>query len=363
MSKRVWILSLLLLLAAGTAALASSDPLISRSYLEDTFAPALLEEIGHRARSDGQALADQAAETAGRESALRNPFRAYAAQMEELILKERDVLACPTGTVVLPLAGSVSAVFSSGAVIDLTEGREIASRSVLTPTHRYLVAEDTTAAFTVSSPSAVLHWQGYGTLAASRAMDYTAIADALNALDLFRGSGTGYGRGYDLERYPTRLEALVMFIRVLGEEEAALAYEGSHPFSDVPWGDSYVAYAYSKGYAVGYGDGIFGSDDPVDAVSYVEFLLRAMGYSTPQENWLTSVDRAAELGLLTQGEREALADGPFYRAQVAYLSYYMLDAPLPGGEKTLAQRLVSLGIFSDSQLEEARAMVTGQRIA
>ena len=364
MRKRLIVLAVLLL-AAGTIVLASGggeDPLISGSYLEEQFTPALLEIVRQRAEADGQAIAGEVLEAAARTGALRNPYRSYAPQVEELISKERDLLACPTGTVVMPLSGSIAAEFSSGALIDLTEGAEIPSQTLLSPRHRYLVAEDTVAAFSVSSPAAVLQWQGYGALASSAATDYTELADALRALGLFQGSGTGYGKGYDLERYPTRLEALVMFIRVLGEEPEALAYQGEHPFSDIPWGDSYVAYAYSRGYTVGYGDGTFGSDDPVDAATYVEFLLRAMGYSSPQEDWLTALDRAVDCGLLTAGERSRLEAEPFCRAQVAYLSYYALDAVLPDGQ-TLARRLVNLGIFSDAQLEEARSLVSGRRIS
>ena len=52
-------------------------------------------------------------------------------------------------------------------------------------------------------------------------------------MHLFQGSFTGYGDGYDLEVAPTRLQALIMFIRVLGEENDALAYTGSTPFTDI----------------------------------------------------------------------------------------------------------------------------------
>lgn len=56
-------------------------------------------------------------------------------------------------------------------------------------------------------------------------------------MGLFQGSGTAYGSGYDLERVPTRIEGLVLFLRLIGEEKAALAYGGENPFTDVPaWG-------------------------------------------------------------------------------------------------------------------------------
>ena len=63
-------------------------------------------------------------------------------------------------------------------------------------------------------------------------------------MHLFQGSLTGYGQGYDLEAAPTRLQALIMFIRVLGEEDAALAWSGTTPFTDIAKGsqaEKYVA--------------------------------------------------------------------------------------------------------------------------
>ena len=52
---------------------------------------------------------------------------------------------------------------------------------------------------------------------------------------------------FDLDRMPTRTEALVMFIRLLGKEDEVLAGSWSHPFTDVPsWADKYVGYSYEK---------------------------------------------------------------------------------------------------------------------
>ena len=46
-------------------------------------------------------------------------------------------------------------------------------------------------------------------IAASSTVDYNAMAAALKQLNLFRGTLTGYGEGYDLELAPTRLQALI----------------------------------------------------------------------------------------------------------------------------------------------------------
>lgn len=84
--------------------------------------------------------------------------------------------------------------------------------------------------------------------------DRNAMAEALQSLSLFRGTGSGIGSGYELEKTPTRAEALIMLIRMLGEEKAALACTASQPFIDVPdWCAPYVAYAYERGYSNGVG--------------------------------------------------------------------------------------------------------------
>ena len=89
--------------------------------------------------------------------------------------------------------------------------------------------------------------------------DHETCAVALKQLGLFMGVSD---TDFDLERAPTRIEALVMLIRVLGEEEAALNGSWEHPFTDVPvWdGDKankYVGYAYENGLTNGMENGLF----------------------------------------------------------------------------------------------------------
>ena len=77
------------------------------------------------------------------------------------------------------------------------------------------------------------------------AADFTHCADYLNDMGLFQG-GTN---GYDLDRAPTRLEAGVMLVRLLGAEDAALANQTyTAPFNDVAdWAKPYVQYLYDNG--------------------------------------------------------------------------------------------------------------------
>ena len=98
-------------------------------------------------------------------------------------------------------------------------------------------------------------------------------------------------------------------------------------------------------------------------MEYEEFLLRAMGYSVAGvDNYATSLERALTRELLTKGEYVMLRDGNFLRAHVAYVSYYALEAPLQGGEQTLAQRLTAAGVMTEAQLASARETVLSQRM-
>ena len=86
-----------------------------------------------------------------------------------------------------------------------------------------------------------------------------------------------------------------MFLRLIGEEGAALSSTAANPFADTPaWCDRYVAYAYEKGYTKGNnisagGQRYFGPDAQLSAGEYMTFLLRALGYSdsgaSPDFSW------------------------------------------------------------------------------
>ncbi len=352
-------LCLLIPLALMVSALAAggdlSDPLASLSYLTGIFTDTVNKRVDEKLNASDQALLSGNLEAVSGSS---------AATWTETRLKEGDVLTGSTGTSVLVLAGGARVTFS-GAVVDVTTGTAVTSGSALTVNHRYLVAENTTADFTVTSKTAVVDYQGPYAFRYSNATDYNAIAAALKTLNLFKGSFTGYGEGYDLEVAPTRLQALIMFIRVLGEEDAALAYAGPMPFTDVAAGsqsEKYVGYAYSKGYTNGYSATTFRPSQTVTAGQYMEFMLRALGYSSAANTDLSgTLDNAYANGVITSGELAALQSGTFLRADLVYVSYYALDATMAGTGITLRDTLMNKGTFTSAQVSAAAALVPGAR--
>ena len=341
--------SLLAVTVLATAATAAggdaSDPLISLNYLQTTFTT--------KANSSIDAALDKAdqAAYAKAEAALRSTIAAAEANVgaqradvfTESRLKQGDI--------------------SSGAVVDVTTGSEVKSGAALAENHRYLVAEDTTALFTVTGKTTVVNCCGFYSIASSSSVDYPAMAASLKTLTLFRGSDTGYGEGFDLEKAPTRMEALIMLIRLLGEESEALTCTAYQPFTDVPdWALPYAAYAYSKGYTNGVGPTTFGTTMSASAEMYTEFLLRALRYSsTAQSDISNAPERAYFAGVLTAGEVSALRVSAFLRADVVYLSYYALETNVSGGSK-LSDTLIARGVFSDAAYRASRAMVNSARI-
>lgn len=363
MKKKIaLLLPLCMLLAAVVWAFAAGDagdPLVSLAYLNGTFLNLVDARVDERLDASDQALLE------GAES--DNAIIAdSAAVWTETRLKQGDVLSGTTGTNVLLLAGSAQVTYPSGTVVDATTGTVAASGSALSARHRYIVAEDTSAAFIVTSKTAVVDYQGDFAFSYSDAVDYNAMASALKTLNLFKGSFTGYGEGFDLEAAPTRLQALIMFIRVLGEEEQALAWTGATPFTDIAKGsdaERYVGYAYSKGYTNGYSATQFKPAGAVNAYQYTEFVLRAMGYSSAANtNLADTLTRAQEAGVLTAGEAAMLQTDKFLRAELVYISYYALDAALPGESRTLGDLLCEKGVFTSWEWGTAAAMVGGWRL-
>ena len=63
----------------------------------------------------------------------------------------------------------------------------------------------------------------------------TEAAEALYELGLFKGTGTNPDGTpiFDLDKTPTRNQAIIMLVRLLGKEEEALAGTWEIPFTDV----------------------------------------------------------------------------------------------------------------------------------
>jgi hypothetical protein len=161
------------------------------------------------------------------------------------------------------------------------------------------------------------------------------MAVSLKEMGLFKGVSD---TDFDLNREPTRVEALVMLVRLLDAEETALEGNWEHPFTDVPaWADKYVGYAYENGLTNGTSATTFGEDN-ANAAMYVTFVLRALGYSdTDGEDftWDDPFTLAEEIGIIP----DCVDLDNFWRADVVSVSYAALAAEVKDGDTILAKKL------------------------
>lgn len=376
--RRTLLLFLVLLGAGSLLVLAAYVPtgreLVSLGYLEKTFQDKALDQsqVLIDEREDllspalqGQLDAVNAAYTF-RAEALNGSLE-RAEQLTDLRFKQGDVITFGSGSSFLLLAGEASAQAPLGEVVDTTTGTVIQNGDPVQPQHYCLAAEQTVAQVVITSPTAVLMLEGSYSLTPGSGTDYNMLADALKAMGLFKGTDTGYGSGYDLEKVPTRIEGLIMFLRLLGEESAALSCTAVCPFTDVaPWAQSYVAYAYEQGYTKGTGGTLFAPNQTISAGEYLTFLLRTLGYrdsgDSPDFAWDTALIKALEFGVLTAREHKMLTEQPFLRAQVVYLSYYALDARTLESGQDLFTVLTSSGALDRSAVDTARSAVSVRRI-
>lgn len=166
----------------------------------------------------------------------------------------------------------------------------------------------------------------------------TTYANTLNSIGLFQGTSNGF----ELDNKATRIQGIIMFIRILGQENAALAGGSDTTFTDVPaWGKAYTAYAEKQGLTYGQGNGIFGSNYLMNPRDYATFLLRGLGYSDSEGDftYTDSLVYLEQIGAISKEEREDLEYGDFTRGDMARLSYRALCTPLKGTETPLVEKL------------------------
>lgn len=373
------LLAAALLVGGGAlAALAAYSPsgreLVSLGYLQKTFGPQAQEQVEDVLSEREQAAYDSALKKLDslkqtydlRVQALEGGLEQSAA-LTDRRLKRGDVLTLGSGASALLLAGEVQVTSAMGELVDVTAGAPLAVGAGLPVRHRCIAAEEAVITLTVASDTAVVSLEGGYSLEESREPDYNMLADALKAMGLFKGSGTAYGSGYDLEVAPTRIQGVIMFLRLIGEEEAALAYTGSCPFTDLPdWCRAYVAYAYEKGYTNGVSATSFAPSQPLRATEYLTLILRVLGYrdsgETPDFSWDAALPKALEVGVLTAKEHKLLTEEPFLRSQIVCVSYYALDGRMKTTGRTLYATLVQNGALDANVADAARDAVTSARL-
>ena len=187
------------------------------------------------------------------------------------------------------------------------------------------------------------------------------LAYSLKGLGLFKGVSDD---DLALERPLNRAEALVMLLRLMGLEKAALNESNTHPFRDLAackWAEPYVAYAYAHGITKGVSANAFAGTSPAGAEVFLTFVLRALGYAEGANGdfrWDNPYSFARSLNLLPPQVKLST----FLRADAVSVAYAALNAPCKGSGKTLAQTLTEKGVLSAGTLAkyyDSSAAATG----
>ena len=187
--------------------------------------------------------------------------------------------------------------------------------------------------------------------ASAFAANYTNCADSLHEMGLFQGTQNGY----DLDRTPTRAEAAVMLVRLLGKEAEAKALTYTAPFTDLKgWEKPYVQYLYSNGLANGTNRTTFNPTGKCTAQMYATFLLRALGYSdTADFSYANAIETAREQGIYDTG---IINVQNFLRDDAAAASYTVLSVSPKNSEGTLLDQLVSENAITEANAKRYQSL-------
>ncbi|MBO5727920.1 MAG: S-layer homology domain-containing protein [Oscillospiraceae bacterium] len=278
----------LMLGAAVAAGLADGDSLITKSYLEQIFMPSAVEQGVQQVKTDLDTTYEQA------EQSLDTLAEGYLSQVgagesggygwgyERRTFGAYDQINLETGSGVLVEAGRLR-LTHEGTVVDVTAGESVPSGTVLTPAHRYLVAEDTHAQLTVESDAARLALEGEFYRAAS-GRDTTPFTDIFvddwyreavgTAYRLGLFAGTGDGSLFAPHMKLDRAMMMTVLFHLAGDPDQE-RFSVTKTFPDVKkgeWYESYVCWAGEQGISAGYGDGSFQPLKTLTRREVVQFL-------------------------------------------------------------------------------------------
>ena len=182
-------------------------------------------------------------------------------------------------------------------------------------------------------------------------------ANALHEMGLFNGTGTDANGNpvFELDRQPTRNEAVTMLVRLLGKEAEAKAGTWSTPFTDVAdWAKPYVGYAYANGLTTGDSPTTFGGEQTATSAQYITFVLRALGYQSGTDfQWDRAWELSDQLGftpkrqyenggawdITVSGNSTNMRGRYFVRGDIAAISYNALSMKMKGADKTLLENV------------------------
>ncbi len=166
--------------------------------------------------------------------------------------------------------------------------------------------------------------------------DTALAAGVLQSMGIVSGVADGL---YSPQTKLTRAQFCVFMVHTLGLKEQVNTYAQKALFRDVKpgnWYTGYVNLAYSNNLLSGYGNGLFGPDDPLTYGQTATLLLRLLGYTSDEVgkvwpddyvNYSHSLELDAGVSLT--------ANAPVTRGQAAILLYNTLNTQPKGSANEL----------------------------
>ena len=363
------LLVVMLILLASASGGTSSDPVVSKSYVDKTFFDSVISKAGEDIDAFVSSFKNKYKESFDAEIKNISVADKYVDAIASLTLEvlqsqgkylssssanapialvSGDVISGSVGTVITLSEGS--AVCSSGNVIDITHGKNVTANGTVYGNSSVVISENGGKVEITSNHAKVLI-EGTYALSEGYKVKYMDEAYALKELGLVRGAANGM----ELYRGNTRAESITMLIRLLGEEESALSVAHEHPFVDVDeWAERYVGYAYRMGYTKGVSKTRYDGSSMTIPIQYMTFILRALGYSEEAGDFKyeTALSDAVRLGVIDEQVKAELESAPLRRDGVMHISYLAMSAKVKGTNQTLLSKLVVNGVVSSSAANE-----------
>lgn len=184
---------------------------------------------------------------------------------------------------------------------------------------------------------------------------FAAASDAeiCEKLSILKGEGAGVTEEY-LAKGTNRFQAALLYLRLIGLEDEALAFTGEDNFDDAgliyKGGQRVLAYLKAKpelGW-LGIGGNKFDPTGAASAQMIYKVMLEALGYKQGGDfEWAEVKDFAAEIGLSKIADVTELTNADMATAIVEALKCKVKDS-----DKTLAQKLIEDGIIDEAVAAE-----------
>lgn len=183
-------------------------------------------------------------------------------------------------------------------------------------------------------------------------------AKACEALGILVGSDADSGVTSEyLATTPSRLTALIIYLRIQGLESEALTYDGENNFvdaKDLNWvvGRNYLAYAKDNPQLgwVGSPDGKFSPNNTIDAKAFYKVMLETLGYKQDKDFTYADTLKFAESIDLISSASSMEKKTSFTVNDVAKAIYSTLKTNPKGETKSLVTLMAEKGILDEEKV-------------